>query len=105
MGGTLHVDAESFPTGTVTVYYAQLTPATSNQPPITRLAMAFEPQLGSGDEYSNAGLPGQQIVYPHFAGLQSSEINLGASGALPQLNPEVAWKWGVYPAATPISST
>ena len=98
MGATLYVDAESFPTGTVKVYYAQLIAATSYQPPITKLALAFEPQLGSGDEYANGFNPGQQIIYPQFAGLQSSEINLGASGALPQLNPEVAWKWGVYPS-------
>ena len=105
MGATIEVDAESFPTGTVTVYYAQLTAATSYQPPITKLFMAFEPQLGSGDEYENAGndptgnpYTDQQIIYPHFAGLQSSEIDLGASGALPQLQPEVAWKWGIYPS-------
>ena len=98
MGATIQVDAESFPTGTVKVYYAQLTAATSYQPPITKLFMAFEPQLGSGDEYANGFNPGQQIIYPQFAGLQSSEINLGASGALPQLNPEVAWKWGIYPS-------
>jgi hypothetical protein len=98
MGTTIEVDAESFPTGTVTVYYAQLIAATSYQPPITKLFMAFEPQLGSGDEYSDAGFSSQQIQYPQFAGLESSGINLGASGALPQLNPEVAWKWGIYPS-------
>ena len=98
MGATVYLDAESFPAGTVNVYYAQLTAATSNQPPIARLFMAFEPQLGSGDEYANGFNPGQQIIYPHFAGLQSSELDLGASGAIPQLNPEVAFKWGVYPS-------
>ena len=98
MGAAVEIDAESFPSGTVKVYYAQLIDATSYQPPITKLYMAFEPQLGSGDEYENANQLGQQIIYPHFAGLQSSEIDLGASGALPQLNPEVAFKWGVYPA-------
>ena len=96
MGATLYIDAESFPVGTVNAYYAQMTAATSHQPPITKLFMAFEPQLGSGDEYVNASLGDQQIVYPHFAGLQSSEMDLGASGTLPQLNPEVAGKWGVY---------
>jgi hypothetical protein len=103
MGATVSIDAESFPAGTVNVYYAQLTAATSHQPPITKLYMAFEPQLGSGDEYANAGndpdghpYTEQQITYPHFAGLQSSEIDLGASGVLPQMNPEVAGKWGVY---------
>ena len=103
MGAAVAIDAESFPAGEVNVYYAQLTAATSNQPPATKLYMAFEPQLGSGDEYANAGndptghpYTEQQIVYPHFAGLQSSELNLGASGAIPQLQPEVRGKWGVY---------
>ena len=96
MGATVYIDAEGFPAGTVNVYYAQLTSATSNEPPITKLSMAFEPQLGSGDEYANAGLSDQQIIYPHFAGLQSSELDLGATGAIPQLNPEIAFKWGVY---------
>jgi hypothetical protein len=103
MGAAVSIDAESFPAGEVNVYYAQLTAATSNQPPVTKLYMAFEPQLGSGDEYANAGndpeghpYTEQQIVYPHFAGLQSSELNLGASGAIPQLNPEIRGKWGVY---------
>ena len=98
MGATVHLDAESFPAGVVNVYYAQMTAATSNQSPIARLAMAFEPQLGSGDEYANGFNAGQQIIYPHFAGLQSSELDLGSSGAIPQLTPEVAFKWGVYPS-------
>lgn len=97
MGATVYIDAESFPAGTVNVYYAQLTAATSFQSPIAKLSMAFEPQLGSGDEYANGFNPDQQIIYPHFAGLQSSELDLGASGAIPQLNPEIAFKWGVYP--------
>ena len=103
MGATVYIDAESFPAGTVNVYYAQLTAATSYEPPIQKLNMAFEPQLGSGSEYEVAGndpaghpYTDQQIVYPHFAGLQSGYLNLGASGAIPQLNPEVAFKWGIY---------
>jgi hypothetical protein len=97
-GPTIEIDAESFPTGTLRIYYAQLMAATSYEPPIQRLMLNFEPQLGSGSEYSDAGESAQQIIYPQFAGLGSSEINLGASGALPQLNPEVRFKWGVYPS-------
>ena len=80
------------------VYYSQLMPATSYQAPITRLRLAFEPELGSGTEYSDAGLSAQQIIYPQFAGLGSSNIDLGSSGALPQLLPEVMGKWGIYPS-------
>jgi hypothetical protein len=105
MGATVFIDSALFPGGTVKVYYAQLMEATSFQPPITKNKLEFEPQLGSGSEYATAGnIPGtstpytsQQIVYPHFAGLQSSEIDLGAGAAIPQLGPEVAFKWGLYP--------
>ena len=96
MGATVAIDAEAFPSGDVKVYYAQLTAATSYLPPLAKLYMAFEPQLGSGDEYENGLNPDQQIIYPQFAGAQSSEIDLGSSGTLPQLNPEIAGKWGVY---------
>jgi hypothetical protein len=97
-GATVEVDAEIFALYTFKVYYAKLTAATSLMPPIGKLKLAFEAQLGSGSEYSDAGSPfdDQQIVYPHFAGLGSSEIDLGSTGALPQLLPEVAGKWGVY---------
>lgn len=96
-GATIQIDSESFPAGTLKIYYAQLMEATSYEPPVQKLKLAFEPQLGSGGEYSEASLASQQIIYPHFAGLGSSEIDLGSSGALPSLNPEVRFKWGVYP--------
>lgn len=84
----------------VTVYYAQLTSATSNQPPATKLRLAFESQLGSGTEYADAPAPfdAQQIIYPQFAGCGSSDIDLGVAGAIPQLQPEVRGKWGIYPS-------
>lgn len=84
----------------VTVYYAQLTSATSNQPPITKLRMAFEDELGNGSEYADAPSPfnAQQIIYPHFAGCGSSDLDLGIGGAIPQLQPEVRGKWGIYPS-------
>jgi len=81
---------------TVKVYYTQLMDATSFQAPITKYRMFLEAQLGSGNEYSDADRSDQQIIYPQFAGLGSTEIDLGASGALPQINPEVAFKWGIY---------
>jgi Putative phage tail protein len=98
-GATIYVDSETFPAGTLKVYYAQLTSATSNQPPIQKLHLAFESELGSGSEYADAGsqFSAQQIIYPHFAGMGSSEIDLGSGGAIPQLLPEVRGKWGVYP--------
>lgn len=80
----------------VTIYVSTVTPATSFQPPLAKYRMAFEPELGSGTEYSDAGLPDQQIIYPMFAGIGSSDIDLGSSGALPQLQAEVQGKFGVY---------
>jgi hypothetical protein len=99
-GATIYIDTQTIVPGTIKIYYAQLKDATSFQVPIAKLKLAFEQQLGSGSEYSDAGSPfdAQQIIYPMFAGLGSSEIDLGASGALPQLLPEVRGKWGVYPS-------
>lgn len=95
-GDTIYVDAAAFPAGTLKVYYAQLMAATSNEPPIQKLRLAFEPQLGSGSEYADANLATQQIVYPMFAGLGSSDIDLGSGGVIPQLQAEVKGKWGIY---------
>lgn len=80
----------------VTVWISRLTEATSLQPPLQKYRMAFEPMLGSGTEYSDADLSDQQIIYPMFAGIGSSDIDLGSSGALPQLQAEVQGKFGVY---------
>ncbi len=101
MGALFTLGSELFAiSGNVNVYYAELIDATSFIPPITKLLCTFENQLGNGDEYADAPSPfnGQQIIYPHFAGLGSSQLDLGASGAIPQLLPEVRGKWGIYPS-------
>ena len=99
-GPTIYVDAEAFPAGELKIYYAAAHQTLDYQPPMTAMGLTFENELGSGSEYSDAGSPfdAQQIIYSHFAGLESSNIDLGSSGALPQLNPEVRGKWGVYPS-------
>lgn len=86
---------------TVKVYYTSLIPGQlelegTNQTPLAYIYCFFENKLGSGNEYSSASLSAQQIIYQQFAGIASTQINLGASGALPQILPEVAGKWGVY---------
>src|ERR1039458_4885038 len=68
-GNVLYIDSPGL-SGIVTVYYAQLTAATSNQPPIQRLYLSFEPALGDGDAYE--GYSSQQIIYPMFTGLGSN---------------------------------
>lgn len=95
-GGTYPAgDLYSSFTGTMTVYYYKMTAATSNQPPITRNWLAFENELGNGDEYAN--FPDQQITYPQFAGAGSSEFDLGTTATLPALQVEVKAKWGFNP--------
>lgn len=98
-GAVVYLDTQSpaFTVSTLKFYYAALMAATSYQPPITKLRLTFEDQLGSGPEYASSGVPSQQIIYPHFAGLGSENIDLGAAGALPQILPEVNFKWGIYP--------
>ena len=82
---------------TVNVYYYAIQPsATKDESPLAYSELFFEKKLGSGNEYSDASLPAQQIIYQQFAGVGSTQINLGSSSALPQLLPEVAGKWGVY---------
>jgi hypothetical protein len=84
--------------GNVNVYYAAVSSSLDYQPPIAKLQCAFEAELGSGSEYADANLGSQQITYPHFAGIGSSDVDLGSSGALPQIQPEVRGKWGIYPS-------
>lgn len=68
--------------GNVRVYYAQLNSNSHLQPPITFNRMTFEQSLGNGTEYSDAGLTSQQIIYPFYAGLGSSDMDLGTTGLL-----------------------
>jgi hypothetical protein len=102
-GAQIFIDSP-LPLGDVKIYYTQKTNATSNQGPLLHNRLAFEPELGSGTEYADAGdIPGsstpyttQQIIYPMFAGVESSDIDLGSAGALPQIQAEVQGKWGLY---------
>lgn len=95
-GPFFYIDNPDFATDDITVYYTEVTAATSHQGPLAHNRLTFEAQLGSGSEYSDADLPSQQIVYPMFAGIESSEIDLGSSGALPQIQAEVQGKFGLY---------
>jgi hypothetical protein len=95
-GATIHIDDlpyGSLPTGTLKVYYAQLTSATKNQPPVSRLRLSFENILGSGDEYD--GFSSQRILYPMYAGFGSPDIDLGSMGAIPAIKIEHLGKWNI----------
>src|SRR6202789_2790542 len=97
-GAELFVDAPELLDATITIYYAQLMAATSFLPPLQKERLGFEPSLGSGTEYADAGLSSQQIIYPMYAGVESSSIDLGSGGVIPQLQAEVQGKWGLYSA-------
>jgi len=73
----------------INVYYAATNKTTKHEPPIAYNRMAFENQLGNGTEFADAGLTSQQIIYPYYAGAGSSDIDLGASGMLPDWRCEV----------------
>ena len=89
-------DTVAYVFNTVTVYYYQLTSATSYQPPISRLRLTFENELGNGPEYS--GYSSEQIIYPEYAGAGSPDIDLGSAGTIPSLYPETMGKFAVYPS-------
>src|SRR5260370_743272 len=82
--------------GNLHIYYAQLSASSHTQVPITLNRMAFESKLGSGSEYSNAGLSSQQIIYPYYAGLGSSNMDLGVTGLLPDTRIEGKCSHALY---------
>src|SRR4029077_13142201 len=83
-------------TGNFFIYYAQLTSQTNYQPPLTRNRLTYESELGNGTEYADAGLSSQRIIYPFYAGAGSSDVDLGASGMLPQFRLEVKGSHALY---------
>ena len=88
----------------VTVHYAQLSSATLPDTPVSKLRMHFEPRLGDGDEFNgniqgtSTPLSSQQVIYDIYAGCGSASIDLGSSGTIPSMTPEVQAKFGLYPS-------
>jgi hypothetical protein len=76
-------------TGNCTVYYAQLSAAIKHHSPSNRMCLTFEPVLGDGAEYSDAGLSSQQILYPEYAGAGSPDFDLGTAGVIPSTSLEI----------------
>jgi hypothetical protein len=94
-GATIYIDQlpfGAFPSGTLKVYYAQLSTAIGYHTPLSKLRLSFENILGNGDEYDD--FSSQQILYPWYAGAGSKDIDLGVSGAIPAMKAEVQGKWG-----------
>ena len=100
LGTTFYVDCAQGLSPVFKGYYSSAVLSKGAIPPLSANFAFFENELGSGTEYSTAGPPynAQQIIYPQFAGVGSDQVDLGASGALPQILPEVIGKWGVYPS-------
>lgn len=82
---------------TVNVYYISIGTEPDAAPSSSVAKLFFEPQLGQFGS-------GQPITYPYFAGLGSVELDLGASGALPQLRVETRGSFNFYPDPTLVTS-
>jgi hypothetical protein len=72
-------------------YYAQLV---GGVVPCTSLRLTFEPQLGDGSSYGDSG---EQIIYPPYAGLWSTDLDMGAGGAAPAIAQETAGSFLINP--------
>ena len=91
----------------VNVYYAALSPTATEYAalnlntdnPLTGLRLTWESHLGNYTA-AYAPEPTQQIIYPFFAGFASPDIDLGASGAIPNLNVEMQGSFPVYADST-----
>lgn len=88
-------------TGTVHIYYAQISHAGGklvggNGVPIAAIRLAFEPLLGAGTEY--APNPSQQIIYPPFAGVSSSNLDMGSGGVAASILVETVGAFPVQPS-------
>jgi hypothetical protein len=80
--------------GTLRVYYTARSTVIKHQTPLAHARLTFENELGNGPEF--VGHEGQQIIYPQFAGCGSPDIDLGSSGAIPSLRPEVQGSYSFY---------
>lgn len=103
-GNTFHVDGFGALAGqTLTAYYARLSTATAPDTPLGKMRLHEEPTLGEGDEYdgidqSGNPLGAQQILYPQYFGFGSASIDLGSTGTIPTIQPELLGKFAVHTA-------
>ena len=94
-GPVVHFEYNAVPGGTLNFYYAQMLPGGNSisgtteagATPLAALRL-LESILGSGPEYGSA-FASQQILYPHYAGVGSDSMDLGASGMAPAVRLEV----------------
>ena len=111
-GPTISFEYVDLP-GSVNFYYAAMLPSgdkvsgsstdsgvtESGPTPLAALRLTFESELGTGPEFDGNDRNGnpynlQQILYPHYAGVGSANLDLGAAGVAPAMRFEI---FGTYP--------
>ena len=80
------------------IYYARTVSKLHYKSPLAFNRFNFEASLGSGTEYSDAGLSSQQRGYPHLAGVGSSNMDCGTGPAMPSWRFEVQGQGGFLPS-------
>lgn len=81
--------------GNYHIYYAAKSASNRYQIPLNQLCLTFESELGNGPEYS--GFTAQQIIYPPYAGAGSRSFDLGSSGTIPLVKPEIKGSFARFP--------
>ncbi len=107
-GATITFDASQL-AGALIFYYAQIeqagTPSVGSSigSPLAQLQLTFEPTLGDGPEFQGNASNGQpysnqQILYPHYAGVGSQQLDLGYTGLAPSVQVEIMGSLAVFPS-------
>lgn len=82
--------------GFVNIYYAATSAQHGHKTPLQELCLEFESSAGNNAAVY-VPIPGQQITYSMYAGIGSSEIDLGSSPAIPVVLPEVKGSFALFP--------
>jgi Putative phage tail protein len=117
-GPTIRFEYVTLPGATLNFYYAQMLPGgdkvsgsstdsgvtESGPTPLAALRLTFESELGTGPEFNGTDPNGQpynlqQILYPHYAGVGSANLDLGAGGMAPAMRFEILGTYPYYPTA------
>ena len=115
-GPTITFEYTNLPGSTLNFYYAAMLPGgdkvsgsstdsgvtESGPTPLAALRLTFESELGTGPEFDGNDQNGnpynlQQILYPHYAGVGSANLDLGAGGMAPAMRFEILGTYPYYP--------
>jgi hypothetical protein len=81
--------------GTLHFYYAQLSATLNHVSPAAHARLTFESEIGNNNA-AYAGFTAQQVIMPEFAGASSPDMDLGASGLIPQMRVEIMGSHSIY---------